>query len=39
MDYILLIALLIPLIGTLGVMFKGDNQNIREGISCISSLL
>jgi multicomponent Na+:H+ antiporter subunit D len=39
MDYLLLIALLIPLIGTLGVMFKGDNENIREGISCISSIL
>jgi len=39
MDYILLIALLIPLIGTLGVMLKGDNENIREGISCVSSLL
>lgn len=39
MDYKLLIALLIPLIGTLGVMFKGDNENIREGISSVSSLL
>jgi multicomponent Na+:H+ antiporter subunit D len=39
MDYILLIALLIPLIGTLGVMFKGDNENIREGISSVSSIL
>lgn len=39
MDYLLLIALLIPLIGTLGVMFKGDNENIREGISCVSSIL
>ncbi|MFT5701856.1 MAG: multicomponent Na+:H+ antiporter subunit D [Desulforhopalus sp.] len=39
MDYKLLIALLIPLIGTLGVMFKGDNENLREGISCIASLL
>jgi len=39
MDYKLLIALLIPLIGTLGVMYKGDNANLREGISCISSLL
>ncbi|GAB6192006.1 monovalent cation/H+ antiporter subunit D family protein [Desulfocastanea catecholica] len=39
MDYKLLIALLIPLIGTLGVMFKGDNENIREGISSVSSIL
>lgn len=39
MDYKLLIALLIPLIGTLGVMIKGDNENIREGISSISSIL
>jgi multicomponent Na+:H+ antiporter subunit D len=39
MDYKLLIALLIPLIGTLGVMFKGDNKNIREGISSVSSIL
>ncbi|MGB3211640.1 MAG: monovalent cation/H+ antiporter subunit D family protein [Desulforhopalus sp.] len=39
MDYKLLIALLIPLVGTLGVMFKGDNENIREGISSVSSIL
>lgn len=39
MDYSLLIALLIPLAGTLGVMYKGDNENLREGISCVSSLL
>lgn len=39
MDYKLLIALMIPLIGTLGVMYKGDNENLREGISCVSSLL
>ena len=39
MDYKLLIALLIPLIGTLGVMFKGDNENVREGISSVSSIL
>lgn len=39
MDYKLLIALLFPLIGTLGVMFKGDNENIREGISSVSSIL
>jgi len=39
MDYKLLIALLIPLVGTLGVMFKGDNENVREGISSFSSIL
>lgn len=39
MDYTLLLALLIPLIGTLGVMFKGNNENIREGISSLSSIL
>jgi multicomponent Na+:H+ antiporter subunit D len=39
MDYKLLVALLIPLIGTLGVMIKGDKENIREGISCVSSIL
>jgi multicomponent Na+:H+ antiporter subunit D len=39
MDYKLLIALLIPLIATLGVMFKGDNENVREGISSVSSIL
>ncbi len=39
MDYKLLIALLIPLAGTLGVMFKGDNENVREGISSVSSIL
>ncbi len=35
----LLIALLIPLIGTLGVMFRGREENVREGISCVASLL
>ena len=39
MDYKLLIALIIPLIATLGVMFRGDNENIREGISSVSSIL
>jgi multicomponent Na+:H+ antiporter subunit D len=39
MDYKLLLALLIPLIGTLGVMLKGDKENIREAISSISSIL
>jgi multicomponent Na+:H+ antiporter subunit D len=35
----LLIALLVPLIGTLGVMFMGKNENIREGISSIASIV
>ena len=35
----LLIALLVPLIGTLGVMFMGKNENIREGISSIASII
>jgi len=39
MDYKLLIALLIPLLGTLGVMLKGDKENLREAISSISSIL
>lgn len=39
MDYKLLLALLIPLVGTLGVMLKGDKENIREAISSISSIL
>jgi multicomponent Na+:H+ antiporter subunit D len=34
----LLITLLVPLIGTLGVMFMGKHENIREGISCLSSI-
>lgn len=38
MDHTLLLALLIPLVGTLGVMLKGDHENIREGISCLSSI-
>ncbi len=38
-DKILLIALLVPLIGTLGVMFRGKEENVREGISCVSSLV
>jgi len=39
MDYKLLFALLIPLLGTLGVMLKGDKENLREAISSISSIL
>ena len=35
----LLITLLIPLIGTLGVMFMGKNENIREGVSSIASII
>lgn len=35
----LLLALLIPLVGTLGVMFQGKNENIREGISSVASIL
>lgn len=35
----LLIALLVPLIGTLGVLFMGKNENVREGISSVSSLI
>jgi multicomponent Na+:H+ antiporter subunit D len=38
-DTILLIALLIPLIGALGVMIRGKEENVREGISCISSII
>ena len=45
MDYttvhspLLLVALLIPLAGTLGVMLRGSEENIREGISSVSSIL
>ncbi len=35
----LLITLLIPLIGTLGVMFMGKNENIREGVSSFASII
>ena len=35
----LLITLLIPLIGTVGVMLKGKDENIRESISCVASLI
>ncbi len=38
-DKILLIALLVPLIGTLGVMIKGKEENVREGISSVSSII
>lgn len=36
---LLLIALLIPLVGTLGVMFRGSEENVREGISSVASIL
>lgn len=35
----LLIALLIPLVGAIGVMIKGKQENIREAISSVSSVL
>lgn len=35
----LLIALLIPLIGSFGVMLKGSQENVREAISSVSSLI
>ncbi|MCB2216703.1 monovalent cation/H+ antiporter subunit D family protein [Desulfofustis glycolicus] len=35
----LLLALVIPLIGAIGVMFKGAEENVREAISSVSSLL
>lgn len=35
----LLTTLLVPLIGTLGVMFMGKNENIREGVSSVASII
>jgi multicomponent Na+:H+ antiporter subunit D len=35
----LLIALLVPLLGAIGVMLKGENENVREAISSISSII
>jgi multicomponent Na+:H+ antiporter subunit D len=35
----LLVALLVPLLGAIGVMLKGDNENVREAISSVSSIL
>ena len=35
----LLFALLVPLIGTIGVMLKGKNENVREAISSVSSII
>jgi multicomponent Na+:H+ antiporter subunit D len=39
MDYITLRPAHSHCIGTLGVMFKGDNENVREGISSVASIL
>ncbi len=36
---LLVVALLMPLVGAIGVMLKGHDENIREGISCIASLI
>ncbi|CAG0907983.1 unnamed protein product, partial [Cyprideis torosa] len=38
-DTVLLVALLIPLLGAIGVMFLGKRENVREAVSSISSLL
>ncbi len=38
-DTRLLIALIVPLIGALGVMIRGADENIRETISCVTSLI
>lgn len=35
----LLLALLVPLFGTLGVLFMGKNENVREGISSAASVI
>lgn len=35
----LLIALLIPLLGAIGVMIKGKQENIREAISSVASIV
>ncbi len=35
----LLFALLVPLLGAIGVMLKGGNENVREAISSISSVI
>lgn len=35
----LLFALLVPLIGSIGVMLKGENENVRETISAVSSII
>ena len=35
----LLFALLVPLVGAIGVMLKGENENVREAISSVSSII
>jgi len=35
----LVVALLVPLIGAIGVMLKGANENVRETISSVSSII
>ncbi len=35
----LLFALLIPLVGAIGVMLKGENENLREALSSVSSII
>ncbi|MBU0664535.1 MAG: monovalent cation/H+ antiporter subunit D family protein [Proteobacteria bacterium] len=35
----LLVTLLVPLVGTLGVMFMGKNEDIREGVSSVASII
>lgn len=35
----LLVALFVPLAGAIGVMFMGKNENVREGVSSIASIL
>ncbi|MEN8189114.1 MAG: monovalent cation/H+ antiporter subunit D family protein, partial [Thermodesulfobacteriota bacterium] len=36
---LLLIAVLVPLLGALGVMFVGKNENVREGVSSAASII
>ncbi len=39
MDYSLLLALFIPLAGSVGVLLNGSRENVREAISSVSSVL
>ncbi|MCK9174589.1 MAG: monovalent cation/H+ antiporter subunit D family protein [Desulforhopalus sp.] len=39
MDYSLILALLLPLGGTIGVLLNGNRPNVREAISSVTSLL
>ncbi|MBM9518668.1 monovalent cation/H+ antiporter subunit D family protein [Desulforhopalus vacuolatus] len=39
MDYSLILALLLPLGGTIGVLLNGNKPNVREAISSVTSLL